>query len=267
MSVLALWGLLYGLVLSGFQESRSQKALYGDFRLALASETAPVGGLVRPGTPVALMTASRAGVRDLVIVEGTSAGELMKGPGHLRSSVLPGQAGVSVVFGRSVTFGAPFARVPSLRAGDLITVTTQQGVFSYAVDRVRHVGDPLPAAPTAGTSRLLLVTSEGRGWRSGWAPSRPVYVDATLRAPALPPVTPVLVASAVPSAEGQMRGDPGSLVLLVLGLQGLLIASVGTVVAAARWTSVQAFAAGAPVILAALWFVTIHAAQLLPNLI
>ena len=50
----------------------------------------------------------------MVVVEGTTPGEPDAGPGHLRDTPLPGQAGVSVVFGRRATFGAPFASLPQL---------------------------------------------------------------------------------------------------------------------------------------------------------
>ena len=47
------------------------------------------------------------GIANMVVVEGTSPENLTLGPGHLRDTPLPGQAGISVVFGRRATFGAP----------------------------------------------------------------------------------------------------------------------------------------------------------------
>ncbi|NHA00350.1 hypothetical protein G5V59_10155 [Nocardioides sp. W3-2-3] len=46
-----------------------------------------------------------------VVVEGTAPGDLFAGPGHLRSTVLPGQAGTSLVYGRAATYGGPFGRL------------------------------------------------------------------------------------------------------------------------------------------------------------
>ena len=65
-------------------------------------------GPPRPGDPVAILSLPTIGSRSIV-VEGTRSDELMCGPGHLRSSPLPGRAGNSVVFGRRTTYGAPFS--------------------------------------------------------------------------------------------------------------------------------------------------------------
>jgi sortase A len=45
------------------------------------------------------------------VVEGTASSDLLDGPGHLRSTVLPGQVGTSVVMGRAKTYGAPFGAI------------------------------------------------------------------------------------------------------------------------------------------------------------
>jgi len=46
-----------------------------------------------------------------VVVGGTSAGDLESAPGHRRDTALPGQVGVSLIYGRAVTFGAPFGQL------------------------------------------------------------------------------------------------------------------------------------------------------------
>ena len=97
--------------------------------------------------------------------------------------MLPGQAGTSVVFGRGVTFGGPFRHLASFTKGDSITVTTGQGKATYVVDDVRIAGDPFPAALASGASRLVLESSVGGGYRSEWAPTQSIYVDADLANP------------------------------------------------------------------------------------
>lgn len=265
ISLLSAWSVAYALGLSSIQENRSQTQLYASFRESLADPQSEPTGAITPGSPVALLQSSRAGLGDLVVVEGTSSGDLQAGPGHLRDTVLPGQPGVSVVMGRSATFGAPFQHVTALRPGDLLTLTTAQGSFRYRVDRVRRAGDPLPVPLAAGAGRLTLVTSQATGWRSGWAPSGTVYVDATLQgaAVAIPPGRP----ASVPGAELPMRGDPSALMPLVLWLQALALVGLGTVWARARWGSWQTWLAGGPLLLAALWGVSTTAIQLLPNLL
>ena len=80
-----------------------------------------------PGTPVAALSIPRLGLDQAVVVEGTSAQDLTLGPGHRRDTVLPGQTGVSVIYGRRVSFGGPFEHLMQLQVGDVITTTTGQG--------------------------------------------------------------------------------------------------------------------------------------------
>ena len=181
LALIGVWVLLYAFVLSGVQEARAQATYYATLRQGLAEATAPIGGVIQPGSPVLLLTAPTAGLDDAVVVEGTTSSAMTSGPGHLASTVLPGQQGVSVILGRSVTFGAPFRSIATMHPGDTITVTTGQGVFTYHVDRVRYPGDPLPPPVGPNTSRLTLVTEIASGWRSGWAPATTVYVDATMQ--------------------------------------------------------------------------------------
>jgi sortase A len=265
LSLLPLWVVLYVLLLSGLQESRTQHQLYGSLRAHLAAETVPVGGLIKNGTPVALLDIPAAGLHHAVVVEGTSSADLQGGPGHLANTVLPGQAGVSALLGRSVTFGAPFGRVAKLGKGNPITVTTGQGVAHYYVTDVRRPGDPLPPALSAGEGRLTLVTVAGTGWRSGWAPTQTIYVDASLQGSGSAP--PAGRPSEVPPGQAVMDGEPGALVPLVLWLEALVIIVVAATWARARWGTWQVWLAGAPVLLAVIWVVTETSDRLLPNLL
>ncbi|HUG75337.1 MAG TPA: class E sortase [Acidimicrobiia bacterium] len=70
---------------------------------------------------------------DWVVVEGTSAAELRKGPGHIPGSPLPGQPGNAVLSGHRTTYGAPFHRLDELSEGDEIIVETTIGRHRYRV--------------------------------------------------------------------------------------------------------------------------------------
>jgi len=260
---LAVWLGLFGIGISALQEQHAQHGLYAQYREQLARGTAPVGGAMAEGSPVALLHSLRGGLDDVVAVEGTSSTDLRSGPGHYPASVLPGQAGISYVMGRSTSYGGPFGGITDLRPNDRIVVTTGQGRFTYYVTDVRRAGDPVPTlAP--GQSRLTLVTSEGTGWRSGWAPSHAVFVDATLRGK--PVAAPAAVGSA-PTEDGLMRRDKSQLYPLVLWLQLLLLGVVGVVVGRAKWGTWQSWIVGVPVVLAALWGASNAAWVLLPNLV
>jgi sortase A len=262
--LLAAWFLFYALALSGLQATRSQELAYQQLREHLALATVPIGGVIESGTPVALLEAPRVGMR-YVVVEGTTAADLRAGPGHRGDTPLPGQAGVSVIYGRGVTFGGPFRHLTDLRPGDVITATTGQGTFDYRVDGVRHAGDALPDPVRSNAGRLTLVTAEGSNWRAGWAPDAVVYVDASLQGRAQP--APAGRPTAVAGSEKAMRSDSGALVALVLWLQLLVVAVGMGTWAQVRWGGAQAWLAFVPIIMAALWGASESALQLLPNLL
>jgi sortase A len=273
LCALALWLVAFGLIFSRLQEHRTQHTLYADFREKLALQTArigtdPNGRPIPTGEPVAVLNAPVAHISNLVVVEGTGAEQTRSGPGHERNTVLPGQAGASVLYGRSVTFGAPFAQIADLKPGDDIWAVTGQGRFQYQVEDVRRAGDPLPQPLRSGGSQLTLVTSESSGswWRAGWAPTGAVYVDALLVKPVTAPSAP----GALPAAaadEAPMDSDTSSMIVLVLWLQALLIAAVGVVWAWRRWGAWQTWIVGTVVMVALLWGASSSAALLLPNLV
>ncbi len=177
VALVCLWVAAQMLWFGGISESRDQRLLYDQFRTELAAATAPVGPVTPPGDPVALLTIPRLGVQQ-VVVEGTASGDLLAGPGHLRDTVLPGQVGTSVVFGRAATYGAPFQNIASLQRGDQISVIMAQGQRIFHVIGVRRAGDPLPQPPASGLARLTLVSAEGSGRFGDIAPGQAVYVDA-----------------------------------------------------------------------------------------
>ena len=264
VGALALWAVLFAVVFSGFLEHRSQTELYAKFREQLAEATAPISGQITEGSPVALLSVPDAGINHAVVVQGTGGDVLRSGPGHRPDTPLPGQPGVSVLYGKSASFGRPFRHLTSLVKGEAVTVTTGQGTFHFTVDDVRTAGDTQPPF-TVGSSRLTLVTSAGSGWRSGFAPNHVVYVDATLQGKTADATT--LSTPAVPAREAAMAGDRSGLLGLVLWLELMIIGGVGFVIARARWGRWQAWMTGMPVIAAAVWGATQSAALLVPNLL
>ena len=258
------WLLLQVLVLGGLEESRAQNVLYSQLREQLADQTAPTGGAIEPGSPMAVLAIPTLGLQQ-VVVEGTASGDLQAGPGHRRDTVLPGQAGVSLLYGRAANYGGPFRSVTTLRAGDGIRVTTGQGEFIYRVDGVRRAGDPMPAALVSGGGRLTLVTIEGNGVLGAVSPTDTVYVDATLQAAAV--TGPVGRPAAVPEAEKALAPDTSVLPQLALAMQGLLLAVVGAVALRRRLPGRVAWTIAVPVLVALAWAVVDAAAQLLPNLL
>lgn len=255
--------VVYALWLSVIPQARAQEDLYGQLREQLAKAEAPIGGDIEPGAPVALLEVPALGLRQ-VVVEGTASSQMWVGPGHRRDTKLPGSPGVSHIYGHNAAFGAPFRDIAMLRPGEIIHVTTGMGEFNYRVVGVRHSNDPLPESLPAGRSRLTLVTAEGKGWRTGWAPNEVVYVDALIDGDpqAGLPRTPTPIST----AEKPMQGDPAALIPLLLWLQLLVAAAIVATWARTRWGGTQVWIVGVPVLLAGLWGVVEAMTMVLPNL-
>ncbi|GAB3863815.1 hypothetical protein GCM10028801_32080 [Nocardioides maradonensis] len=256
-----VWVFAFLFLLSGFSERHAQGELYGQIREQLAAGTAPTGAPIANGAPIGVIDAPALGLHRTVVLEGTTPYDLQRAPGHLTGSVLPGQQGVSVLLGRSRSFGAPFGKLVHLAAGTGIDVTMGEGTFHYVVTGLRTAGDPVPPAPVSGGARLTLVTSYG----GTLTPSHTVYADATLQGKA----QPAGAVGAQNTAGAPMARDRSTLTLalLALSLQLLVLALVATVWAQHRWTRVAAWVTGAPVVLASLWIVSTVASRLLPNLV
>src|SRR5579871_5655600 len=215
VAVLALGLCVQLLVISRLQYWAAQTRGFDQLRKQLAEGVSPVnqvdgrGRLLKSGTAVAYLTFPKLGTKQ-VVFEGTSSEVLMSGPGHLRDTVLPGQAGTSIIFGRAAAYGAPFGAIHTLHKGDKIVVTSGGGTSTFSVIDVRHAGDPVPPPITAGSARLTLVTATGLPF----IPSGVVRVDADLVGNAQP--DGVVATTSVPSSEIAMGSDTGNLWVLVL---------------------------------------------------
>ncbi|WP_134741384.1 sortase [Nocardioides sp. 503] len=263
LAIVCTWVVAQLLVLGGVSQDRAQALLYDDFRQQLAGATAPTGPVVPAGDPVAVVTAEGIGLEQ-VVVEGTASGDTLAGPGHLRNTVLPGQAGTSVLMGRSSTYGGPFGDLDELGAGDTITVVGAQGTLDFTVLGVRRAGDPQPQPLAPGAARLTLVTSEGEGRLAALQPRDVLYVDADA-AKGFP--APAGRPAAVPDSEKALAYDTGAFPLLALALALLLALTLAIVAARQRWSAALVWVIASPIAIALSWATTDVVMRLLPNVI
>ncbi|MGY2873121.1 sortase A [Marmoricola sp. URHA0025 HA25] len=242
------------LVGSRVQANRTQDVLYGKLANQLEQATAPVSGTIEPGTPVAVLRVDRLGLRQ-VVVQGASAAQTAIGPGLRSDSVLPGQAGVSVVVGRRTTYGAPFRHLDRLRRGDQLQVTTGQGHWTYVVDLVRHSDDPAASVAVV-PARLTLVTSD-----PAFSPDRQLLVSAVLRG------TPQARSTTTLPRFGERPGEHalGSAVSLLLWAQLLLAVVFVATRLTLRFPKGAVWIGAAPVLLAVLWNVFESVSDFLPT--
>ena len=90
------------------------------------------------GDAVGRLRIDRIGLSS-VVIEGTDADDLRRGPGHYPATPLPGQRGTVGIAGHRTTYGAPFRKIDKVRRGDDIVVTMPYGRFTYRVERTRIV--------------------------------------------------------------------------------------------------------------------------------
>jgi LPXTG-site transpeptidase (sortase) family protein len=93
---------------------------------------------VPEGDALGTITIGKLDVDD-VVVQGTQAPDLRKGPGRYTQTFLPGQGKPVGVAGHRTSYGAPFRNVDDLKTGDTITMKMPYGLFTYSVDRHKIV--------------------------------------------------------------------------------------------------------------------------------
>ncbi len=107
------------------------------------------------GSLVGKLEIPRIGV-SVMIMEGTGASELNRAVGHIPGTALPGQHGNVAIAGHRDTFFRPLA---SIRAGDVMSITTLQGLNRYRVVFTRIVRpDNIGVLYPTGQDTLTLVT-------------------------------------------------------------------------------------------------------------
>jgi sortase A len=259
--------LIQIVLISSSQHSASQKRAFDRFRSELAKGIVPIGPtdstgkVLSIGRPVAFLEIPTIGLEE-VIGEGTTPSALFAGPGHRRDTPLPGQIGTSVVFGRRAAFGGPFSRIDHLGKGDVIKVTTGQGVFEFRVRGVRFEGDPVPPPPEQGSARLVLTTATG----APFLPDGAVRVDADLDGTAVVGPAPIVDNAHLPAEEKLMASDTRTLWALALWLQALIVLSVAGAWAWHRWGRAQTWVVFLPPLMVVCLFASGEVARLLPNL-
>jgi LPXTG-site transpeptidase (sortase) family protein len=256
------------MVLSHLQHAVSQQQLVDTYRAQLAAGTAPVSEgafddtLLADGAPVAIIEIPSIGVRE-VVVEGSSSADTKSGPGHRRDTVLPGQAGVSVVMGRAASYGGPFSRIQELAPGQAFTVLTGQGLQKFEVIGVRYAGDPAPPALKPGESRLILETARG----AAFIPTGTARVDAQLVSATQPSGQRQSAFGTLPPQDLEMATDTSTVWALVFAMQFFVVAELAAVWAYRRIGAQKVWVVFVPVMFLAGLLVADQVTRLLPNLL
>jgi sortase A len=240
VGALLLLFVIYQLWGTGLHEARAQHSLSNEFEQLLrtttttttvatttttttiveTTEPAPTTTLeVQPDEVIAAFRSGDAIARirapkidlDKIIVEGVEVDDLRKGPGHYRSTPMPGQRGNAAIAGHRTTYGAPFNRIDELEPDDEILVSTPQGDFTYKVvpqkDANGELSGHMIVSPNdvwvlndAGDNRLTLTACHPK-----YSASQRIIVQALLVVP--PALTPKLVSKPAGEAAGRAPVD------------------------------------------------------------
>ncbi|MEY4458181.1 MAG: hypothetical protein RIS25_774 [Actinomycetota bacterium] len=217
IGILLIGFLGHSTVVSALRYEREQIVLTEQFRYELANGSAPVaqidaeGDIYPIGTPVSFISIPVLGITDSVVVEGTTSRALTSGLGHRRDTVLPGQAGTSVIYGRQNTYGGIFGHLSELKAGDTITTTTGLGESSYTVTAVRWGGEG-PATLESGASRLTLVSTIG----IPFLPDAIIRVDAVKNEESHPAPVSIMLPGYLMDSETLLGTDDSAYLPLLL---------------------------------------------------
>ena len=269
LGVLLILFVAYQLWGTGLRSAQAQDRLKDDFRRALSDvNRAPLAASPDPTTPIPETTAAPpitaapytsdrlpaegevagrieipAIGLDWRFVQGVSAEDLKKGPGHYPDTPMPGQAGNSAIAGHRTTYGAPFNRINELQPGDDIIVTTLQGQFQY------RMTEQLIVAPTqvdillpiAGKNVLTLTSCHPK-----YSARQRIIVRGELSSSPLSTVLPILADDAARGVD--TTSDSTASAPLAIGEASLSGARVG------RWPAVL-YGALAAIVWAATWAV------------
>ncbi len=118
------------------------------------------------GDAIGRLRVPRLGL-SVVVVNGTSSGDLRRGPGRHLDTFMPGEGELVYVAGHRTTYGAPFSDLDRLQPGDTISLELPYGSVEYRVTTQRIVDDnDLSVLESRGSEELVLQACHPRFFAS-----------------------------------------------------------------------------------------------------
>ena len=137
------------------RQRRELGGLRGD-RSRIAFLARAFGHQAAEGSAIGELRIPRLGTRQ-VVVKGTAADDLRKGPGTFSGVGLPGVPGTAAIAGHRTTYGAPFRHLDRLRSGDVVRLEMPYAVLAYRVQGTKVVEpDDLSVLQRRPYDRLVL---------------------------------------------------------------------------------------------------------------
>jgi sortase A len=146
LGVVLLLFVVYEVWVSNIYAHQRQDKVHAQFQQNVAKGADPLKGQDRLNLPSGKQVVIPAGQgfanlyiprfgKDYAwtIVEGTSDGDLERGPGHYSSTAIPGQIGNFSIAGHRVGKGEPFLNLDQLVPGDPVVVQTAGNWYVYRI--------------------------------------------------------------------------------------------------------------------------------------
>jgi sortase A len=133
-----------------------------------------------PGDAIARLEIPRLDL-EVVVVNGTDADELRKGPGRHVETAMPGEGELVYIAGHRTTYGAPFSRIDKLARGDEIRLDLPYASIEYEVTGRRIVDQyEVSVLESRGREELVLQACHPRFFASHryLVYAKPVRVNA-----------------------------------------------------------------------------------------
>ncbi len=124
-----------------------------------------IGGGTGSGAPIGWITIPAIGLH-MVVVQGTDASALAKGPGHYPNTPMPCTVGDVAIAGHRTTFLHPFDNLNLVAPGDKIELTTRTESCTYEATQPPFAvlpTDTAVVANTPGQFTLTLTTCHPKG--------------------------------------------------------------------------------------------------------
>lgn len=104
------------------------------------------------------LTIDELGV-DATVVKGSSRADLMKGPGWIEWTELPGPSGTAGIAGHRTTYGAPFRNLDRLAPGDTIRFYSPYRRYTYQVAETLFVRPDQSDVMSSGPEPVLALSA------------------------------------------------------------------------------------------------------------
>ena len=247
-----LWG-------TGLSEGRAQNTLAAQF--VTQQPTKPqFGGLV------GRISIPSIGLSKFVVA-GVRLSDLKKGPGLFAGSPLPGQLGNVAIAGHRTTYGAPFGRIDEIHDGDVISLESDNGKFTYIVKgepRIIAATDTAVARTTDPTTATLTLVS----CHPKWTASQRIIVVATLDSSIAPTqATPLTSPASLqePIRDGWFHDSAAWPLVLLLGIVLIAIAVIAIISSRRGLSKIFVYALATVFFVPILFFFFTGLSRLLPT--